>query len=348
MKSVTRDSPVVLRWDLDKTYLVSDFESLRALVRVPFERGRDKTAVPGVVALIRGLRRVGQRRRRPLQLFFLSGSPRQLARAVRDKLAIDGIDYDGITFKDQVQHLMRGHFDALREQVGYKLSELLVAAHATAPGSQELLFGDDWESDPFVYSLYADIVAGRIDRDRALRIVDRIGVERVYREPIAAALSRPLPDFRVAGVFVLRQKPRQAVDLEAFGHRLHWFDNYFECALMLEAAGLLDAAGVVDVARDLALKPDVLSTSFERVVARFGGPSRAALDVPRQALAARGLLDRGPRPRWFARSLGRLKRRFGSPAAPLPRSTTVPPYEELVRTWTRARRDERGENRNHG
>ena len=46
----------VFRWDLDKTYLKSDFESLRKMMRVPFERAEDKIDEPGVVALIRALK----------------------------------------------------------------------------------------------------------------------------------------------------------------------------------------------------------------------------------------------------------------------------------------------------
>ena len=34
--------PRVFRWDLDKTYLVSDFDRFRDLVRVPFQKAEDK------------------------------------------------------------------------------------------------------------------------------------------------------------------------------------------------------------------------------------------------------------------------------------------------------------------
>ena len=33
---------VVYRWDLDKTYLKSEFDSIRELVKIPFEKAKDK------------------------------------------------------------------------------------------------------------------------------------------------------------------------------------------------------------------------------------------------------------------------------------------------------------------
>jgi phosphatidate phosphatase APP1 len=92
-------------------------------------------------------------------VYFISASPPQIGRAVRRKLEIDGIVHDGIIFKDQLQRLMRGKFRHLREHVGYKLTELLKARRSEPPGAREYLFGDDWESDPLIYSLYADVVA---------------------------------------------------------------------------------------------------------------------------------------------------------------------------------------------
>ena len=157
--TVSRQAEKFFRWDLDKTYLVSHFESLRGLLAVPFEKGVDKVALPGVAAVIKGLHRNEERHGRNARVFFLSASPPQIGAAIREKLAIDGIRYEGITFKDQVAHLVRGRFDALREQIGYKLDQLLAAAESIPPRAVELLFGDDWESDPFVYSLYSDVLA---------------------------------------------------------------------------------------------------------------------------------------------------------------------------------------------
>ena len=71
-----------------------------------------------------------------------------------------GVPYDGIVFKNQLGHLRRGNLKQLREHVGFKLVTLLRGRLAGPEGSRELLFGDDWESDPLTYSLYADVVDG--------------------------------------------------------------------------------------------------------------------------------------------------------------------------------------------
>ena len=47
---------LVYRWDLDKTYLRTEFDTMRQLLRVPFEGPEDKVDVPGVVELIRAAR----------------------------------------------------------------------------------------------------------------------------------------------------------------------------------------------------------------------------------------------------------------------------------------------------
>ena len=90
-----RHETTVFIWDLDKTYLVSHFESLRQLLRVPFEKAQDKVAVPGAVPLIRALRRSLRRRGRPVRVYFVSASPPQIPGAMRAKRVRDGIDHDG-------------------------------------------------------------------------------------------------------------------------------------------------------------------------------------------------------------------------------------------------------------
>ena len=164
---MTTDSPLVFRWDLDKTYLKSEFETLREMVRIPFEKAEDKVAAPGVAALMRGLRDTALRRGRSVRVYFLSASPPQIGRAIRRKLELDGIVYDGIVFKDQLQRLMRGKFRHLREQVGYKLTELLKARRAEPRDGARVSVRRRLGTDPLIYSLYADVVAGRVDARRA-------------------------------------------------------------------------------------------------------------------------------------------------------------------------------------
>ena len=60
------------RWDLDKTYLDTDFR-LHRIWRVPFESAAAKRNVPGAVALLRELS-TGQDPTGRVQVTFISGS----------------------------------------------------------------------------------------------------------------------------------------------------------------------------------------------------------------------------------------------------------------------------------
>ena len=344
----------VCRWDLDKTYLETSFESLRELIKVPFEKGSDKQNVPGVVELIRGMRRcsiaVGYRQ----QLFFISASPPQISRAIREKLRLDGIEYEGISFKHQVRHLVRGRLDLLREQVGFKLERLLAGARRVQPGARELLFGDDWESDPFVYSLYADLLSGGILPDDCEHLLRRCRVHADYRRSVMEHLRRLGPERpSVAGVFILERRQRPGMSLDAFGPRMKSSGNYLECSLWLHAMGLLDSQGVVEVALAAGLDAARGTQSFERVVAAAAGDQqavRARLELARLALVEAGLLDAdGPRASLPQRARLALRRQLGFDTAgsladdaggEAALTGFVPDYHRLVDSWSANARQE--------
>lgn len=298
MSSARDEAPVVYRWDLDKTYLLSEFESLREMMRIPFERPEDKVAAPGVAALIRGLRTAALGRGRVVRVFFLSASPPQIGRAIRRKLELDGILHDGIVFKDQLQRLFRGKFRHLREQVGYKLTELLKSRGAEPRAGREYLFGDDWESDAAIYSLYADVVAGRVSPAVLGELLQGARVDKPLIEE-ACALAAALPKAEVvARIFINLERPTPPALLRAYGARLVPSFNYFQTAACLFAEDVLGATGVADVARALIEESGFtaphLANSLADIVRRghLPAPHAGAL---RAHLATEGLLPPAPR-----------------------------------------------------
>lgn len=331
--------PLIFRWDIDKTYLVSRFESLRGLLRIPFERATDKVSVPGVRPLIHALRRRAMDQSLVPRVYFLSASPPQIGAAIRAKLELDGIAYDGITFKDQVRNLIRGRFDGLREQIGYKLEELLRAAARYEPGSRELLFGDDWESDPFIYSLYADVLAGRIHLPLMAEILELAEVGRGHRAKILDLVSVPRPSCRVEGVFILRQRRSPPSALEVFGARLNWFDNYFECALRLYALGYLDVRGVCEVASEMDLSPSSLAASFEAAVASCR-VRREWLAPVQRALTSRHLMEPVALAKLPGRARAWLRRVRSLAPASHPQAEPTPDYRPLAAAWSHRLRKE--------
>src|SRR5262249_58658816 len=81
--------PLLCRWDLDKTYLRSDFDTLRQLWKTARERGEDKVEVPGVIEELKGLRAAADRRGRPAAIYFISACPPQIGPASPTQLPID-------------------------------------------------------------------------------------------------------------------------------------------------------------------------------------------------------------------------------------------------------------------
>src|SRR6202046_3982431 len=111
----------IARWDLDKTYLRTEFDTLRDLVKTALERPDQKRTNPGAATLLREMVRAG------ISVHILSGSPEQMRRRLEDKLRLDGISWDSFTLKPNLQNVLRLRFRALKDQLGYKLPALLQA-----------------------------------------------------------------------------------------------------------------------------------------------------------------------------------------------------------------------------
>jgi hypothetical protein len=319
------DPAIIFRWDLDKTYLRTEFETLRKMVRIPFESGADKVALPGVPQLIQSLRRCASTRgERPL-VFFLSASPPQIGTAIREKLALDGIEYEGITFKDQLRNLMRGKWRNLREQVGYKLGELLESRLRVPDSPREVLFGDDWESDPLIYSLYADVMNRTLAAEQVVRIMERLGVDPGAVARIAAAAERVPAETpgEVARIFINLERRTPPGRFHAFGPRLVPAFNYLQTAASLFEMGMLDEDALPVIAAALLDQP---RASGERL--------RNALDD----LVRRGHLRPATRTR-ILRVLDKQSLASFGPHEPVLRARLAAAFER----WTRRFKTSSGE-----
>jgi hypothetical protein len=305
-------TPLLCRWDLDKTYLRSEFDSLRGLLRTAFERAEDKVEVPGVAELIRALKAAAERHGRCVLVYFVSASPPQIGAAIRKKLALDGVPYDGIVFKDQLAHLKRGELRKLREHVGFKLAELLRGRLAAPPGAKEVLFGDDWELDSLIYSLYADVVAGRLPPERLAPLLRRIRVDDRLQGDILTLAGRAGSGKRVARIFINLERRSPPATFRLFGPRVVPTFNYFQTAAVLSADGWLDAEDVARVGRVLLERAGYTARRLENSLGdlvRRGVLPAAAAGALGARLGAAGLLPPagGAGVRW-RRLLGLLRR----------------------------------------
>jgi hypothetical protein len=281
-----RRHEIVYRWDLDKTYLRTEFDTLRDIVRTAFEPASRKRSYPGAGTLLREIRSTD-----PAAIFILSGSPEQMRSVLEAKLRLDGIRWDGFTLKPSLRNLVRGKFRFLRDQVSYKLTALLRSRTNVAPDTAEILFGDDAEGDAFIYSLYADIAAGHVGQALLMQVAE---AAQVYPDDIPElvriAARVPRGD-TVRRIFIHLERVSPTERFRDFGTRLCPFYNYFQPALVLLEDGALDAQAVLRVGADLVVahtfNPEVLVASFDDLCRR-GYLSRRVID---RMVAAEGEIE---------------------------------------------------------
>lgn len=178
----------VFVWDVDKTYLSTRFSSVRGLARIPVEFAVDKRAIPGMPEILRGLRRGPGSRYQCHPICFVTASPPQLRDVLERKMLLDGVEYDGITFKDWARCLLELRPWRLREQVGFKVCALL-AGRLRRPRSREHLFGDDAERDADAYHLYARLLSRDLSAGEAEAELQRAGVHAEDRRCVHALLD---------------------------------------------------------------------------------------------------------------------------------------------------------------
>jgi hypothetical protein len=280
---------VVYRWDLDKTYLRTEFDTLRDLLSRAFERAKDKHTVPGAAALLREIRST-----QPAGLYILSGSPEQMRRVLEAKLRLDGVTWDGLTLKPSLKKLLRGHFKFLHDQVGFKLGALLSSREVLPAQTDEILFGDDAETDAYVYSLYADLCAGRVGLDVLAKVLEQSAVREDEVPELVRLASRIPRRDHCLRIFIHLDRISHLDPFVEYGTRVCPFYNYFQPAVVLAEMGAIDAKAALRVAAELvidqAFSPEALLASFVEVAGRgHVGPEGKQLLL--QALVGIGMTE---------------------------------------------------------
>jgi hypothetical protein len=266
---------LVYRWDLDKTYLRTEFDTVRDLLRTAFETAAQKKTVPGAAALLREIRG-GE----PAGIYILSGSPEQMRRVLEAKLRLDGIRWDGLVLKPQLKNILRGRFRFLRDQVGYKLEGLLETRAAMPSETLEYMFGDDAEADAFIYSIYTDLCAGRVDVPTLMRVLELAGVYPDVLPRIVRMAERVPRGGGAIRIFIHLDRVSAPTLFEEYGPRVCPFYNYFQPACVLVEHGVLPPLSALRVAAELVIHhgftADALVASYLDMVARKHLGRRAA------------------------------------------------------------------------
>lgn len=249
------DGPVFV-WDIDKTYLDTRFSSMRGLARIPIEFAIDKQAIPGMPEVLRGIRRGPGPGFACAPLYFVSASPPQMRKVLERKMLLDGVEHDGITFKDWASTLRALRPGRLREHVGFKLCALLTGRIAR-PLSREYLFGDDAESDAAAFHLYARLVSRELRGGDAVAAMADLGVRpddrRCARDLLDRLASAAGPRCgRVERAYIRVERETSAADLARLAPLVTPVRDAAELAQALHAEGVVDEATVREATEAVA------------------------------------------------------------------------------------------------
>ncbi len=240
----------IFRWDLDKTYLKTEFDTLGDIVRTARMTAEQRQNIPGSAAMIRAIRDATDAHHRHL-IYFISGSPEQLRPVIERKFALDGFIPDGFVLKPTVTNILRGRFRAVRGHLGYKLAQLLQMRTEAPVGTAETLFGDDAESDALVYSLYADLIAGRVKRPRLRTLLKASGAYQSQIREIESHLESVVREDPVRRIVIHLDNRTPPVAFQPFFPRLVPIYNHLQTALVLYLDRTLPVDAIAVVTREL-------------------------------------------------------------------------------------------------
>ncbi len=285
----------VFRWDLDKTYLRTEFDTLGDLVKSALETAQDKQAYPGAPALLRSLRQSSEHR-----ICLISGSPSQMRKVLAAKLALDGVEYDEFVLKNNLRNLSRLRLRALRAQVPYKLPALLESRLGLLGNPPETLFGDDAEADAIIYCLYADILSGVVSAGELQRVMEAARAYDDQAERTLALAERVRRGEAVRRILIHLDRRSPTAGFAHYGRRLVPIYNYFQAALVLYGDKVLTAQQVLFVAREMLDSPEheipTLANSLQDLLRRGRLARTVALDLSAEIdQAAAGAADRDSR-----------------------------------------------------
>ncbi len=253
------DTGACYTFDIDKTYLDTQFATLGAVLKLLVELAIDKRPYPGVPLLIRGLQRGTEKTGRDRPVFFLSASPKQMRPVLERRLVLDEIALDGLTLKNWRAVVSQRGARKLRDQVGYKLCALMLARQALPKGAYEILFGDDTESDAFSYDLYAQALRGDCRGGNLYEALRKRDLERDAAKELAA-LSETLPTAEVRHIFIhaLRQRelPKSAIA----------YQTPIEPAVWLHRDGLIEARVAKTIAEALVRSGAMTATESASIL----------------------------------------------------------------------------------
>ena len=138
----------------------------------------------------------------------------------------------------------------MRSQVDYKLNELITMRAEAPVGTPETLFGDDAESDAFIYALYADVLAGRVGWNTLRKISRRRAPTRIKSMRFRrSGVHHPRGSVRRIIIHLDRRTP--PVEFQAFFPLVVPIYSHLQTAIVLCLDDTLSPNAIRDVAYEL-------------------------------------------------------------------------------------------------
>lgn len=261
-------------WDLDKTYLDTNWHTLKDIFRASFADTYHRNNVPGTATLVNSLKNSWQERngKKQFPIFFITASPPQMEKKIREKLTSDEILPLGIFFKDNLKNLWPGRFWKLKQHVSYKVTALLYLRTLLKSEISQVLWGDDSETDAVIYSLYSDICSRRLKGDECEKVLKTFQVTQEQMQRIFAT-QELIPELDpVEKIYI-----NLAIDTDPeyymkFGRRMIPSHNSLQTALDLFQDNRLGLDAILRVGKDLYLNygfsVDELQRSLDDMIRR--------------------------------------------------------------------------------
>lgn len=242
-KDGSEAAPSQIICDIDKTYLETNFESVLQMVRIAFEDASQKITVRGASEVLLAARWGLHNQKKqgfPRPLHFISASPPQMRSVLEEKLALDGLDWNTDTFKNQAYNLRKGRMSALRHHTAYKTASILRVIKDAAAGTQFFLIGDNAEYDAFVYTGIALFLEGRLSAKGYQKYLQLGGVENEVTQDFVKFVQWKPDSKRIAGILIRKAPGYGVVTSPPLTDPIFIFDNYFEAALKMMQSGLIE------------------------------------------------------------------------------------------------------------
>ncbi len=249
-------SPIHIVSDIDKTYLETEFETVRKLLKTALEKEHKKYSVAGAPLFFRGIRSDSKasieddsdpsRGSGVDSIHFVSSSPPQMRSVLRSKFSMDGLEWESDTFKNQVYNIVRGRPGELKQHVAYKTTAILELCRELPDHSELIFIGDNAEADPYIFAGLTLLIHGDIDLD----LYKRFLLNGVVRTQSAVEICRS--DFswlrkkkmRVGHIWIRRVKQlnqEQSLQIENFRRwnlPFYYFPNFLDLSLLALRLGI--------------------------------------------------------------------------------------------------------------